>query len=196
MFQSKRYIITFLGFISSLALVLLFVVIHKFTFADGPDYNFEWQINGVGYFQLLIPAGQPNEGETIYTRNTSFHTNSEGIIVDDYDNILQPQTIINSCPDLLNVYIGRDYGLYALYKERSSLLLNSLQLVSFDVPGNLTDLGNGLYDDDIDSGSPVSGTPGLDGYGTIEDLNGDFVGYDEICQYTICSVRWEITSHG
>ncbi len=46
-------------------------------------------------------------------------------------------------------------------------MLGKIQLAKFANPAGLLSVGRGLYEASAASGEPITGTPGLDGFGTI-----------------------------
>lgn len=120
-------------------------------------------IQGAGFFQILLPNGQ-----TGYTRDGSFHVDSQGTIVTADGNALQPSITIPS--DALTVTIGSD-GTVSVTQpaQTASTEVGSIQTALFINPGGLNAVGNNIYLQTTASGQPIVGTPGgSDGLGSLE----------------------------
>jgi flagellar basal-body rod protein FlgG len=120
-------------------------------------------IKGAGFFQVLMPNGQ-----TGYTRDGSFHLDSQGTIVTADGNALQPSVTIPS--DALTVTIGSD-GTVSVTQpsQTASTEVGSIQTALFINPGGLNAVGNNIYLETTASGQPIVGTPGgSDGLGTLQ----------------------------
>jgi flagellar basal-body rod protein FlgG len=120
-------------------------------------------IQGAGFFQILMPNGQ-----TGYTRDGSFHPDSQGQLVTAEGDSLQPAITIPS--DALSVTVGSD-GTVSVTQpgQTAASQIGSIQTALFVNPGGLNSVGNNIYLPTTASGQPVVGTPGgSDGLGTIQ----------------------------
>jgi flagellar basal-body rod protein FlgG len=120
-------------------------------------------IEGAGFFQILMPNGQ-----TGYTRDGSFHPDSQGQLVTAEGDSLQPAITIPS--DALSVTVGSD-GTVSVTQpgQTAASQIGSIQTALFVNPGGLNSVGNNIYLPTTASGQPVVGTPGgSDGLGTIQ----------------------------
>jgi flagellar basal-body rod protein FlgG len=120
-------------------------------------------IQGAGFFQILMPNGQIG-----YTRDGSFHPDSQGTIVTADGNALQPSITIPS--DALTVTIGSDGTVSVTQPSQTAATqVGSIQTALFINPGGLNAAGNNIYLQTTASGQPVVGTPGgSDGLGSLE----------------------------
>ena len=126
------------------------------------DQPLDMAVNGRGFFQIQMP-----DGTTSYTRDGTFHINSEGTIVNVNGYVLQPQIDI---PELTNqLTISKDGIVQAtLFGDPTPQELGQLDLVDFINPAGLQSTGGNLYKETAASGAPNVGIAANDGYGTIE----------------------------
>ncbi|AMN46580.1 flagellar basal body rod protein FlgG [Steroidobacter denitrificans] len=119
-------------------------------------------ISGRGFFEVLLP-----DGTMAYTRNGDFQVNAQGEMVTAGGYQLQPGITI---PDAAqSVTIGKD-GVVSvqLAGQSSPTQVGTLQLVDFINPAGLQPRGENLLLESAASGSPQTGTPGLNGLGMLE----------------------------
>lgn len=123
--------------------------------------SLDMAIQGRGFFQILLP-----DGTLAYTRDGSFHMDSQGQIVTSGGNVLQPAITIPS--DALSVTVGSD-GTIGVVTPGSSTptQIGNIQLANFVNPTGLQPIGQNLYLESGSSGSAQTGTPGLTGLGTL-----------------------------
>ncbi len=123
--------------------------------------SLDMAIQGRGFFQILLP-----DGTLAYTRDGSFHMDSQGQIVTSGGNVLQPAITIPS--DALSVTVGSD-GTIGVVTPGSSAptQIGNIQLANFVNPTGLQPIGQNLYLESGSSGSAQTGTPGLTGLGTL-----------------------------
>ena len=119
-------------------------------------------IQGRGFFQVLLP-----DGSTAYTRDGSFQIDSQGQMVTSNGYVLQPAITIPA--NTQTITIGNDGVVSALVAGNTSpTQLGTIQLSDFLNPAGLQAIGGNLYKETISSGSPQTGTPGLNGLGNLE----------------------------
>lgn len=118
-------------------------------------------INGRGFFAVRM-----TDGSTGYTRNGTFQLNEQGQLVTSSGNVVEPGiTIPNGAQ---SITIGADGVVGALLPGQSlPTQLGSLQLADFVNPAGLQPKGENLYAESAASGTPQSGTPGLNGLGRL-----------------------------
>ncbi len=118
-------------------------------------------IEGDGFFQVLLPTG-----ETAYTRSGAFKLNSSGQIVTSDGYPLQPPITIPS--DTVQITIEPD-GTVSVIQAGSTTptQVGNIQLAHFPNPAGLKNIGRNLFLQTDASGSPITGTPGENGLGTI-----------------------------
>jgi flagellar basal-body rod protein FlgG len=118
-------------------------------------------INGGGFFQVLMP-----DGTTSYTRDGSFHTDSQGQLVTSSGFHVQPAITIPA--NALSVTIARD-GVVSVTRAGTSAAtqVGSLQLASFVNPAGLQSMGENLYVETAASGTASANAPGSNGLGLL-----------------------------
>lgn len=132
------------------------------------DNSLDMAIEGRGFFRILMP-----DGSTGYTRDGSFSMNSQGQLVTSSGFQLDPAISIPA--ESLSVTVGKDGTVSALVAGSSApTQVGSVQLADFINPQGLQSIGENLYKETVSSGSPQSGTPGLNGIGTL--LQGNLEG--------------------
>ncbi len=134
-------------------------------------------IEGEGFFEVTMP-----NGTTAYTRNGNFHRNESGkvVTVEGYEVTNFPQID----PRALSINIVSDGTVTSFVKEAgqptANIINGQIQLVRFSNSEGLHALGRNMYTETETSGSPTTGAPGDDGYGSIvqraiEESNVDIV---------------------
>jgi flagellar basal-body rod protein FlgG len=118
-------------------------------------------INGRGFFQILMP-----DGTMSYSRDGSFSLDSQGQVVNDQGFPLQPGLQIPQGAQ--DVSISAD-GIVSvtLAGQSAPQQVGSLTLADFINPAGLQPRGDNLYAETAASGSPQTGTPGLNGIGSL-----------------------------
>ncbi len=118
-------------------------------------------IEGKGFFQILKP-----DGEIGYTRAGAFKLDSDGRIVSSDGYPLEPEISIPE--DTLDITIGPDGTVSILQAGSTSATeAGNIELAMFSNEGGLKHIGKNMYVETDASGSPVTGVPGEDGFGTI-----------------------------
>ncbi len=118
-------------------------------------------INGRGFFQVLMPDG--NLG---YTRDGSFQKNAEGELVTASGYRIQPSIVVPEGAQ--SVTIGTDGTVSVrLPGQATPAQVGTLETVDFINPTGLQSVGENLYIETAASGTPQTGTPGLDGFGSL-----------------------------
>jgi flagellar basal-body rod protein FlgG len=125
------------------------------------DNSLDVAIQGRGFLQVLMP-----DGTVGYTRDGSFKLNNQGQLVTATGYSLQPAITIPS--NAQSVTIGTD-GTVSVTVPGSTTptQVGTLQLADFVNPAGLEPVGQNLYTESAASGSPQTGTPGLNGLGTL-----------------------------
>jgi flagellar basal-body rod protein FlgG len=120
-------------------------------------------IQGQGFFQILLPDGQ-----TGYTRDGSFHPDSQGALVTADGNPLQPAVTIPA--DAVSITVGSD-GTVSVTQpgQTAATQVGQIQTAMFVNPGGLNSIGDNIYLQTTASGQPVIGNPGgSEGLGTLQ----------------------------
>lgn len=118
-------------------------------------------IEGEGFFQVTMP-----DGTYAYTRDGSFKVDSEGNVVTDDGFYLEPNIAIPQ--DAISINVGQD-GTVTVVTAGSteSQEVGKVTTVRFSNPAGLISAGKNLLLETVASGSPIVGTPGQEGFGTI-----------------------------
>lgn len=125
------------------------------------DNALDIALQGRGFFQILRP-----NGDIAYTRNGSFQLDAQGQVVTANGDVLQPGITIPN--NALSITIGSD-GTVSVTTPGSaaSTQVGNLQLADFINPAGLQAIGGNQYLESAASGAPQTGTPGLNGLGTL-----------------------------
>jgi flagellar basal-body rod protein FlgG len=122
---------------------------------------FDLAINGQGFFQIQLP-----DGTVGYTRDGSFHVDSQGQVVNGNGFPLQPAITVP--PNAQSVTVGQDGTVTAqLPGQAAPTTLGTLQLASFVNPAGLQSQGQNLYIETAASGTASTNTPGTNGMGLL-----------------------------
>jgi flagellar basal-body rod protein FlgG len=118
-------------------------------------------INGRGFFQILMP-----DGTVSYTRDGSFQLDSQGQIVNDQGFPLQPGLQVPQGAQ--NLSISAD-GIVSvtLSGQTQPQQIGTLTVADFINPAGLQPRGDNLLAETAASGSPQTGSPGLNGLGSL-----------------------------
>ncbi len=125
------------------------------------DNPLDLAIQGRGFFQILLP-----DGNLAYTRDGSFQINADGEMVTADGYQLQPGITIPE--SVATVTLGSD-GVVSVMTPGSAAptQVGNVQLADFINPTGLQAMGQNLFLESAASGSPQTGTPGLNGLGTL-----------------------------
>ena len=118
-------------------------------------------VNGAGFFQVLMP-----DGTTAYTRDGSFHKDSQGNMVTSSGYPLQPNIVIPN--DTLAMTVGKDGTVTVTQPGTAAVTqIGQIQLANFVNPAGLQAVGENLFLETAASGGATPNTPGLNGVGVI-----------------------------
>lgn len=125
------------------------------------DNALDLAVNGQGFFQVLMP-----DGTTGYTRDGSFHVDSQGGLVTSNGFHVQPQITLPS--NVLSITIGQD-GIVSAIRSGTPTpqQIGQIQLANFVNPAGLKPLGQNLFSETAASGTPQVNTPGSNGLGVL-----------------------------
>ena len=116
-------------------------------------------VQGDGFFEVQMP-----DGTIAYTRDGAFKTSSDGRIVTS--DGLPLQAGFQPVPSgTTNVTIGSNGNV--TYTGANGTTTFQVQLVRFNNPAGLDSLGGNLYRETSAAGPPQLGTPGQNGFGTL-----------------------------
>jgi len=125
------------------------------------DQPLDMAVNGRGFFQVMQP-----DGTISYTRDGTFHLDSDGQIVTANGLALQPAVTVPA--DAQTFTVGTD-GTVSITTTGSATaqVIGNIQTADFINPAGLQSIGGNLYLETAASGAPNVGTPGLNGFGTV-----------------------------
>ncbi|MFC1633504.1 flagellar basal-body rod protein FlgG [Planctomycetota bacterium] len=118
-------------------------------------------ISGDGFLQITMP-----NGDSRYTRDGSLQINANGQLVTTNGYTIEPAISIPT--DATAVYIEKDGGVNVTDASGTQSVVGSIQLVRFPNPSGLASEGDNLLSENEASGTPTTGTPGENGFGTIQ----------------------------
>ena len=118
-------------------------------------------IQGRGFIEVLMP-----DGSSAYTRDGTLQMDETGQLVTPMGYPVQPGITIPE--NTLSITISSD-GVVSVLESGAAAPteVGNLNLVDFINPTGLQAIGNNLFVESAASGSPQSGTAGLDGLGTL-----------------------------
>jgi flagellar basal-body rod protein FlgG len=118
-------------------------------------------VQGRGFLQVTMP-----DGTVAYTRDGSFHLNSDGQIVTNSGYPIEPALTVPA--NAQSVTIGTDGTVSVqLPGQAAPAQIGTVQTADFINPAGLEPRGENLFVETASSGAPQTGTPGLNGLGTI-----------------------------
>jgi flagellar basal-body rod protein FlgG len=125
------------------------------------DNKFDLAINGPGYFQVLMPAG-----DAAYTRAGNFAINDQGQLVTQDGYLIQPAITIPA--GALDVTISQAGQVQVTTSASPApTVVGNLQLSTFMNEGGLSAQGGNLLKETAASGPPTTVIPGTNGVGTL-----------------------------
>ena len=118
-------------------------------------------ITGEGYFQVTMP-----DGETAYTRDGTFQLNENGELVTLQGYTVEPGITIPE--DAIDIDINEQGEVIVKLDGQVDLQnLGQIELATFVNPVGLDAIGDNLLLETTASGSPTTGNPGEDQFGSI-----------------------------
>ncbi|MDK2123738.1 flagellar basal-body rod protein FlgG [Parachitinimonas caeni] len=125
------------------------------------DNPFDLAVSGEGFFQIQMP-----DGSTGYTRDGAFHVNSTGQLVTSSGYPVLPGITVPQGATRFSV--SRD-GVVSVTTQGQAqpTQLGNLQLATFINNGGLQSIGENLYLETAASGAPITGAPGSNGLGVL-----------------------------
>ncbi|MHC4356285.1 MAG: flagellar basal-body rod protein FlgG [Planctomycetota bacterium] len=118
-------------------------------------------ISGDGFLQVTMP-----NGDIRYTRDGSLMTNANGELVTSSGYAIEPA--ISVPIDAVSVSIEKDGGVNFKDSSGTQSVAGTIQLARFANPSGLSSEGGNLLAENEASGTPTTGTPGENGFGTIQ----------------------------
>jgi flagellar basal-body rod protein FlgG len=118
-------------------------------------------IIGEGFFQIEMP-----NGEIAYTRDGTFQVNENGELVTVQGYLMDPGITIPA--DATSIDINEQGQVDVKISGQTAIQnVGQIQIASFINPAGLDSIGNNLYLETEASGSPTTGNPGTDEFGTL-----------------------------
>lgn len=125
------------------------------------DNPLDMVIEGNGFFQVTLP-----DGTIAYTRDGGFKIDSEGRIVNSDGFVLEPEITIPENAVAISI---SESGVVSVLTPGAEVPteVGQIELARFINPAGLSSMGKNLYKATAASGEAITGTPGLEGFGTI-----------------------------
>ena len=118
-------------------------------------------INGQGFFQITMP-----DGTTAYTRDGSFHVDSNGGLVTSNGFAVNPAITIPATAQ--SITIGQDGTVsITVAGQAAPQTVGTIQLANFTNPAGLEAKGMNLFIETAASGTASANTPGTNGLGLL-----------------------------
>lgn len=118
-------------------------------------------VNGRGFFQILQP-----DGTVSYTRDGSFHLDSNGQMVTSQGFSLEPAIVLPA--EVQSLTVGEDGTVSVTVSGNPTpQVVGNIQTADFVNSAGLQAIGNNLFLETGASGAPQVGTPGLTGLGPV-----------------------------
>jgi flagellar basal-body rod protein FlgG len=118
-------------------------------------------IEGGGFLQVSLPGGT-----TGYTRDGALHLNGQGQIVTADGFAIQPSITIP--PNATSVTISKDGIVSVALPDGPPQQVGTLELANFQNAAGLDARGGNIFVATTASGDPITGVPGADGLGTLQ----------------------------
>jgi flagellar basal-body rod protein FlgG len=119
-------------------------------------------VAGKGFFQIQMP-----DGATAYTRDGAFKISADGQLVTADGFLMTPEIIIPE--DATDLSVAIDGQVFVLLVGNDTpQQIGQMELARFINPAGLSAVGHNLFRETPASGTPITGTPGNEGLGGIE----------------------------
>ena len=118
-------------------------------------------VNGRGFFQIRQP-----DGTIAYSRDGTFHLDSNGQIVTSNGYALEPAIVVPQNAQTFTVGQDGTVSITTAAASATSQVIGNIQTADFINPAGLQAQGSNLFLETASSGAPQVGTPGLNGLGT------------------------------
>lgn len=123
--------------------------------------NLDVAIQGNGFFQVTMP-----DGTLAYTRDGSFQIDNQGRVVTNSGYPIANGITVPA--NALSITIGADGAVTASVPGSTAPQpIGTIALASFVNPAGLEPRGQNLFAESVASGQPNTGTPGVNGMGTV-----------------------------
>ena len=118
-------------------------------------------ITGEGFLQVTMP-----DGSIRYTRDGALQTGPDGQLVTTTGYLLEPSITIPT--DVVSIDIGKDGGVNVTDPSGTQSVVGNIELARFPNPSGLSSEGDNLLAETEASGTPLTGLPGENGFGSIQ----------------------------
>lgn len=118
-------------------------------------------ISGRGFLQVILP-----DGTTGYTRDGALQVGQDGTLQTKEGYQITPTISIPSNGTGVTINTSGEVDV-TIQGQAAPSVQGTIQTVNFVNDEGLQALGNNLFMETAASGSPISGTPGKDGFGTL-----------------------------
>ncbi len=118
-------------------------------------------IAGDGFLQVSMPTG-----DIRYTRDGALQINANGQLVTTNGYFIEPAISIPT--DAAAVSIEKDGGVNVTDASGTQSVVGTIQLARFPNSSGLQSEGDNLLSETLASGTPTTGTPGENGFGSIQ----------------------------
>ena len=118
-------------------------------------------ITGEGFLQVTMP-----DGSLRYTRDGALQKGPDGQLVTTTGYLLEPSITIPT--DAVSVDIGKDGGVNVTDPSGTQSVVGNIELARFPNPSGLSSEGDNLLAETAASGTPLTGLPGENGFGSIQ----------------------------
>lgn len=126
------------------------------------DNSLDMAIEGQGFFQVQHP-----NGDTLYSRAGAFKLDSDGRVVNSDGWLLLPEITVPADAEQINVASDGTVSVRQA-GNTAAVQVGNIELVTFANPTGLDGAGRNNYRPTDASGDPITGTPGEDGLGEIQ----------------------------
>jgi len=124
---------------------------------------FDVAIMGQGFYVIQLP-----DGRQAYTRDGSFHLTANSELVSGDGLFTVPQIVFPANMDQNLVTIGPDGQVTVTDPQGAIQQVGQVQLARFVNPEGLRAVGGNLFVETEASGQPITGIPGQDGLGELQ----------------------------
>lgn len=122
---------------------------------------YDMGVDGLGYFQITMP-----DGDTAYTRDSSFQLSDQGELVTNDGYLVQPNITIPQ--GATQVVVSKSGQVQVKLAGQTAMqTVGQLQLATFVNEAGLEAIGSSLFKETDASGQPTVGNPGDIGFGTL-----------------------------
>jgi flagellar basal-body rod protein FlgG len=118
-------------------------------------------VAGDGFIQVSMP-----DGSIKYTRDGSLQTNANGQLVTANGYYIEPAISVPT--DAVSASIEKDGGVNITDSSGTQSVVGIIQLAKFPNPSGLSSDGDNLLAETEASGTPLTGNPGENGFGSIQ----------------------------